>query len=368
MNAPPNIERRMEQMPIDIDWLAALRHLENRSAAKPVGEFYPLSQEALLLRAGIGLVFPATAIIGSGIEISAFNAGRPSITSPLLGLSGPLAALPYHYTEALLAARRGRNRAALDFFDIFNHRAQSLFYRALRKHRWVLDKERALAQGSGDRYSRLLSALCGHSEPQRPLNGGYVGGNANHALPSAAWTSFAGLFATRIRSANNLQQLLRHYFQLDITIEQFTGRWITIDNESRCRLGAHHNVHQPPVRQPLGGGTLLGRRSWQAAAFFGITVHHPDATQLAQLAVGQSLRTALWSVVRAFVGDEYDFHVDVVTNNAVQCAARLNCSQNSLQKPASATRLGWLGVLGTMSPSETATIRINHSTAARMQR
>jgi len=349
----------MNIFPADADWLAALRYLENRSTAKPIGEFFPPAQEALSLRASTGLTFPAQAIEQTPADMHsgapAHSAARPVVISPLLGLSGPLAALPYHYTEALITARRDRNQAPLDFFDIFNHRAQSLLYRALRKYRFVLDKERALARGGNDRYSQILTALCGQSGSQATVS---------DVLPRDARTSFAGLFTRRIRSARNLEQLLRHYFELDISIEPFAGRWVDLETSSRCRIGTRAGSNHR-----LGEETLLGRRSWQAESFFGVIVRQPDAAQLAQLAPGQPMRAALWSMVRSFAGEQYGFHIDIVTGNTVQCAARLHGKKAAHTiDTASATRLGWLGILGPMSATQTATIRINHPTAARMQR
>jgi len=348
----------MNILPADTDWLAALRYLENRSSAQPIGEYFPPTQEALSLRASTHLTFPAQCIEQTQTQMldgsPAQGAARPIVVSPLLGLSGPLAALPYHYTEALITARRDRNQAPLDFFDIFNHRAQSLLYRALRKYRFVLDKERVLARGGNDRYSQILTALCGQSDSQA---------NASDVLPRDARASFAGLFTCRIRSACNLEQLLRHYFQLDIAIEQFAGRWVELEADSRCRIGTRTGSNHR-----LGEDTLLGRRSWQAESFFGVIVRHPDAAQLAQLAPEQPMRAALWSMVRSFASEQYGFHIDIVTSNSVQCAARLHSRQaaNAIDA-APATRLGWLGSLGSMSPTQTATIRINHPTAARMQ-
>ena len=66
-------------------------------------------------------------------EKNRFMPAKMHIT--FMGLTGPSAVLPIHYTEMVLQQTRAKNYAMRDFFDIFNHRAISFHYRAFTKYR-----------------------------------------------------------------------------------------------------------------------------------------------------------------------------------------------------------------------------------------
>ena len=72
---------------------------------------------------------------------------RTEMTVAFIGLTGPLGVLPEHYLDLLYQQIRNRDTALRDFFDLFNHRTISLFYRAWEKYRPALGYERALREG-----------------------------------------------------------------------------------------------------------------------------------------------------------------------------------------------------------------------------
>ena len=105
----------------------------------------------------------------------------PLMTVNFMGLTGPMGVLPYVYSELIAARARNRDRSMAAFFDIFNHRIISLFYRAWEKYRSPVAYERdgedrllAILDG-GDRYrnsraaepdadsGRIADLLCGPS-------------------------------------------------------------------------------------------------------------------------------------------------------------------------------------------------------------
>jgi type VI secretion system protein ImpH len=344
MSPPAN---PLPALPGNAEWLAILRHLENRGEGMPVGEFFSPAQEALILRTSLLLEFPARAVEAIATAGSPDVNQRPCVTTPLSGLTGALAALPYHYTDALVAGAREGNTAPIDFFGIFNHRALSLLYRAQRKHRPVLLRERAMLRNGDDLYTQILLALSGHAPARASTDG-----------TPAAWcagiiASHAALFLNRVRTADNLQQLLRHCFRLDICIRQFAGRWLAMAPHNTSSIGRTGRNNR------LAHTVLLGRRQWNIEYFFDVIVRYPRSSQLAQLAPGQPLRQRLQFLVSTFVGKDYGFDIVIVTNRDVQQPARLACRN---------IRLGWSGTLGQMTGAQNAVIRIpcaREGTAAR---
>ena len=80
-----------------------------------------------------------------------------------MGLTGPSGVLPRHYTELLYKIERDvrtpEKHALRDWFDLFNHRFVSLFYRAWEKYRFYIPFERGDYDGAEpDPFTSACSA------------------------------------------------------------------------------------------------------------------------------------------------------------------------------------------------------------------
>jgi type VI secretion system protein ImpH len=76
-----------------------------------------------------------------------------------LGLTGPSGVLPRHYTELMLNRIRAKDFSLRDFFDLFNHRLISLFYRSWEKFRLPLGYERSRSDDPGGKPDLTTWAL-----------------------------------------------------------------------------------------------------------------------------------------------------------------------------------------------------------------
>src|SRR5262249_4560262 len=213
--------------------------------------------EVARFRAHLSVSFPPSAIYQ--IEPPTAVVPVPTVTVAFMGLTGPSGVLPRHYTEMLMRARdaRGPERyVARDWFDLFNHRLISLFYRAWTKYRFWLDYERGeYAQPEPDPFTDSLYCLIG------------LGGRSLHNRLRVAVRSevdppqreriltrvddlvllyYAGLLAHRPRCAVSLERLLEAYVGLPSRVMQFRGQWLRLEPESQSRFSA------------LGGNTELG--------------------------------------------------------------------------------------------------------------
>ncbi|HSW04165.1 type VI secretion system baseplate subunit TssG [Aquabacterium sp.] len=173
---------------------------------------------------------------------------RYEITPAFMGLLGAGGTLPTFYTE-LFARREQLNKdsSSRRFLDIFVHRAVVLFYQAWRKHRLPLRFE---ADRRNEYLPRVL-ALAGLGQKSlRERLRAAQGGVADDTL-----AHYAGLLQQRPISAAAIRQILSHYFDVPVRLEQFVGRWFTLPRRQQSMLGLGQVT--------LGSQAVVGERVWQ---------------------------------------------------------------------------------------------------------
>ncbi len=247
------------------------------------------------------------------------------MTVTFMGLTGPSGALPTHYTQMLMDLGRdvrGPERRSLrDWFDLFNHRAISLFYRAWEKYRFPLAFERgesdrrdpdpftrALLSVAGIGASNLRNRLCILPPDSRALEA-----QASPAplaqIDDLALLFYTGILAQRPRNATNLKILLSDYFKLAIEVQQFRGQWLQIEPPNQTCLG---------VSGLLGMTTVAGSRVWDVQTRFRLRVGPLDYHAFEECLPDPDpvrLRKTFFLIVqltRLFAGMELDFDIQLV--------------------------------------------------------
>ena len=88
-------------------------------------------------------------------------ASAPRMVINFMGLVGPSGVLPLYYTELIVERIRQKDRAMLNFLDIFHHRMTSLFYQAWENNetiRWLkMSKNAARVRSLARIRSRISS-------------------------------------------------------------------------------------------------------------------------------------------------------------------------------------------------------------------
>ncbi|HXB72171.1 MAG TPA: type VI secretion system baseplate subunit TssG [Candidatus Acidoferrales bacterium] len=239
-NALGEIERDLRQFPGRFDFFQAVRLLIRLSAGgEPVGRFVAPDREALRFGVNHSLSFPP-----SQVHAIDWSGEIPRMTVNFMGLTGPLGTLPYAYSELINERLRNRDRGLADFFDIFNHRAISLFYQAWEKYRFAVAYER----DGVDRVSRLLASLMGI---------GTEGLQDRLAVRDEALIFYTGLLGLQPRSAAGLRNILEDYFNVPVEVEQFVGSWQPLAPSDRCVFGSASSFSEQ-----LGGGAVAGDAIW----------------------------------------------------------------------------------------------------------
>lgn len=159
------------------------------------------------------------------------------LTVDTMGLTGARGALPAHYSEMVLAQLKQKSPAMRDFFDLFNHRLLSLYYRSWEKTQLAVHQER---QGEDD-FTNILKALTG-SEQQWEI-----------------W--YGGAMSRGARSASTLKAVLSDVSDMPVAVRTLQGGWVRVAPEDQSRLPSRPN---PEGQYARLGDAMLGSRAWMA--------------------------------------------------------------------------------------------------------
>jgi type VI secretion system protein ImpH len=272
------------------EFFQAVRLLERlHPERKPVGHHEDPSEEVVRFRSRHSLAFPPSEIY----EIAAPDDGaadaRDTMWVNFMGLAGVMGAMPREYAGLLADPGAAAETAALrEFFDIFNHRLVSLFYRAWEKYRFAIAYER----GAGDTFSQYLYCLIGLGTP---------GLQGRLHIDDQILLYYAGLLAQRPRSAVALEGILEDYFGVPVEVVQFQGQWFEMNADILSSLGADGQNNQ------LGVSAVLWERIFDPQARFRVNVGPLSYTQFRDFLPGSDGYVHLVELTRFFVGEDVNF-------------------------------------------------------------
>jgi type VI secretion system protein ImpH len=315
----PSVEETLFSEGFRFEFFQAVRLLERVFPERaPVGRDARPDEEVVRFGVHNTLAFPASSIH----DLSRADPDRPArMLVAFMGLTGPSGVLPRHYTELVLERDRRRDRAIADFFDVFNHRVISLFYRAWQKYRVPIAHEQAAHQGGReDPFTQTLYAHFGMATPG-------LRGRLDVDDPTLLF--YAGLLAQQPRSAVALEGMLTDYFGVPARVGQFVGEWLPLAEDSRSRLGRVGQHHA------LGRTAVLGRRFWDQQARFVVRLGPLRLEEFSALLPTGDRFGALVQLIRFFVGQSLDFDIRLVLRADEVPACRLG------DRGPDAPRLGW---------------------------
>jgi type VI secretion system protein ImpH len=253
-------------------------------------------------------------------DVSAVSPGDASgapavLSSGVMALAGAHGPLPLPFSELLLERERRRDRAGLDFLDIFSQRMLGFLYRVRRKHRPALGAggiETMPLAGVTD----ALSAL-GWAEGARGPHG------------ERSWLRHAGLQGAAPRSLASLLALLSDRFGTPFRGRAFVGGWHPVGSAERAVLGG--------AGTRLGGDAILGRRVWDQHSAIELRAGPLSRGAFMDLLPGGQSHALLDWTARRHLQVDVDLHLSIGLHAAEAVPAVLGGAQ--------ATRLGltsWL--------------------------
>jgi type VI secretion system protein ImpH len=319
---------RLQASPQEFAFLQAVRILERMAASRArdarlaaparIGLDHDPRQESLFLRSAVEKTFPAS-------EVAALEAGerRPELSVTLMGLNGPSGVLPDYYSQFVMGELRQKNTALRDFLDLFNHRALSLFVRAMEKYSLPLAFERA-GYEKQDGATGALFALVGMMDPAL---------RRRQAVADATLLFYAGHFSQSRRTAHGLSQILSDYFDQPVTVAQFQGRWVELPESEQTVLGGGR-AHPGRYAQ-LGINAVAGSRVWDVQGAFRVQLGPLDYHEFAAFMPSGARMAELAALVRSYAGPALSFDVQLSLKAKEIPSMRLSADEET------GSRLGW---------------------------
>lgn len=312
------LPERLIEEPYDYRFFQAVRLLQSEPGeAAPVGGFTDPKQEAVRFASNQTLAYPA-----SEIQKLEFEPGRPPrMEVNFFGLTGPTGELPVFYTAHVMERLRARDRTTADFFDIFNHRLLSLFYRAWEKQRFAVRQER----GDDSGLRQYLLDLLGL---------GTKGLQNRQEVDDSALVFFSGLLAQRPHSAQALENLIAGYFDVPVAVVQFVGSWRRLDESSLCRL--EDDPARAGFSSQLGVGAVAGDEVWDPQSAARVRIGPLPLERYLEFLPTGAAYPALRAMTRFFAGLEIDFEVQLVLRREDTPGCCLGAEGDA------APKLGWV--------------------------
>ncbi|WP_281558715.1 type VI secretion system baseplate subunit TssG [Thalassomonas sp. RHCl1] len=207
-----------------------------------------------------------------------------------MGLTGPSGILPRHYSELILQRLKFKDTGMRDFYDVFNHRLISLFYRAWEKYRFAINFQNANYQGENGTKNNDKSQSDPFSQVLARLSGG-EGFNQY----------YAGLFSKKIRSSDGLQQILSEFTRAKVRIEQFQGKWQYLPGSEQTRLGSRQQPEGQYAR--LGLDASIGSRVWDINSSIAIHLTPEAGQEVKDFLPGESSAELVKQVIKRYLGN-----------------------------------------------------------------
>lgn len=289
--APIGILDLLRAQPQTFEFFQCVRVLERLYRARHVvGRFSNPASEVVRFASHVSIVFPASQIQALQLR----DEGPHHMVVNFMGLHGPLGVLPLYYSELLLQRERARDYAMRDFFDIFNHRAISLFYQAWEKYRFTVAYERE----ERDVVSHHLLDLIGL---------GTKGLQDRQEVADDSLIYYGGLFSLHPRSAQALKQVLMDYFEVPVAVEQFIGGWYPLDRASQCCFedGVSYS-------EQLSVGAVVGDEIWDVQSAVRVVLGPLSLAQYLDFLPNGTAYAPLRALLKFFANGQIDFEVQLV--------------------------------------------------------
>lgn len=263
-------------------------------------------QELIKFTATQKFGYPGNAI--TKLEQISFEDGLHKVNMQIsfMGLTGCSGALPQFYSELVMQRIRYKDTTMRDFYDMFNHRLISLYYRAWKKYKPSLnhvneDKDK-------DPYTQILGLLSG--------------GYNDHQL------HFSGLYSRKIRNVFDLKSILSSYLGCDVGIKQMVGQWHDLQLQEQTCLASERLYEGQHAR--LGVDTVIGKKIWDISSSIEIHISTNNIEKTKSLLPKGKLFELAKKIVKDYAGNAISFRLIIESDFKQLDAVQLSKSECQL--------------------------------------
>ena len=244
------------------------------------------SQELLRFKSDQHLGFPGQAISNvASTSTSQTDKVAADMHISFMGLTGPSGVLPSHYTELLLERLRLKDNGMRDFYDLFNHRLISLFYRSWEKYRFSANYQ-SPETGVSDSFTHVLSLLSGNKSLNR---------------------YYAGFCHTKTPSAESLRRMLNDFTGCNVHILSFQGRWQSLAKTEQTRMASRSMPEGQYAR--LGVDASIGSRVWDINSSVSIHIKPKEGASVNAFMPGTASYQSLKKLVSNYLGQSVKYKI-----------------------------------------------------------
>ncbi|MBH0085461.1 type VI secretion system baseplate subunit TssG [Psychrobacter sp. SCQQ22] len=259
-------EVSMGHAPIEVRYRASL------SLAYPQAEI-----ESMALIAQDNMEGSDNLVEDDQIKASSLMVRQIEVCPAVIGLTGPLSALPAMYTDHLASrVNHAKDKAAPAFLDLFNHRLTDLYVEASWFYNLPLQYE---LKDKKDSYLLSLRALA--RQPKKLT-----------AIDSLI--AYAGMIAPGRLTADQLAHVLSHFLDSTVSVEQFVPEWFDLPASEQTALGGQHAA--------LGLSAFCGARVVQFDSKIRIVFHQLDAKRYLRLLPAGDMYQVIIDFIRRWCG------------------------------------------------------------------
>lgn len=318
-----NIAEHLFEQPEAFNFFQAVRLLDainhEKTTYKPEWKQYPVGydttqkNETIRFKAETMLRYPNGQI--SKLTEPQFNAEKNRLSPAamkvtFMGLTGPSGVLPMHYSESVIEQNRKKDYALSDFFDLFNHRAVSLYYRGWEKYKVQFQFERDRRNhNKNDLFTKTLKNILGLSR--------------NHSTQTAinpdSLLFYAGHFAQKRKTAIGLESILSDYFNIPVKVLQFVGSWNRLQ-DSECTRTPSKEMPTGQFNR-LGKDTIIGKRVWYSQGKFRLQLGPLNPEQFKQFLPGSKGLNQLKQLTDQYISPELKYDIQLISEqqNTPKC-------------------------------------------------
>lgn len=319
--------RLLTEEPFRVQFFQAVRMLQRMSPQRDaVGVFKPPASEAIRFRALPSMTFPPSELY----SLEQDENGQWQMVVQFMGLCAAVSPMPLLYTAHMLERIREKDTSMQDFFDLFNHRLISFFYRGWEKYRFYIGYE----AGSSDQLSPRLLDLLG-------LGGESLTGRRR--LPDSAYIHALPMLGRHTRSAAALEQLLEEHFDVRVKVTQFAGVWRRLPFEDRTQF-----LGDGAMNERLGLGVVVGEEVWDQHGRIRISIGPMPLRRYRDFLPGAQAHRDLVEWLRFFANGAFESEVQLVLERSEVPRCRMDTES------AEGPRLGLISWLRTKPLSRDA--------------